>query len=117
MLETDEAAFNRVIDVNVKGVFFLFTRAYPLLAEGAYVIFTSSVAHFKGRAGDPLYAASKAAVRSLGRTIALDEGGLARKIRVNVISPGAIQAPLTRQDWPQMEKAIVDYIAASVPMD
>jgi len=116
LLETDEEFYNKMMDTNVKSVFFLFTKAFPLLTENASVIFTSSVAHGKGRPGDPLYAASKAAVRSLGRTLAVDEAVLAKKIRVNVISPGAIQTPLTKQDSPEMEEMINNYIQAVVPM-
>lgn len=71
--ETNEAFFDQIMGINVKGVFFAFTRALPLLAQGASVIFTCSVAHEKGRPGDPLYSASKAAVRSLARTLAMDE--------------------------------------------
>jgi NAD(P)-dependent dehydrogenase (short-subunit alcohol dehydrogenase family) len=116
LLETDEAFFDRMMDTNVKGVFFLFTKAFPLLSEYASVILTSSVAHSKGRPGDPLYSATKAAVRSLGRTLAMDENVLARRIRVNVVSPGAIQTPLTRQDSPEMEQAVNAYIRGAVPM-
>jgi NAD(P)-dependent dehydrogenase (short-subunit alcohol dehydrogenase family) len=116
VLETDEHFFDEIIGINVKGVFFLFTKVYPLLSEHASVIFTSSVAHGKGRPGDPLYSMTKAAVRSLGRTLALDEDVLAKKIRVNTISPGTIQTPLTKQDNPEMEEAIQQYIEANVPM-
>jgi len=116
VLETDEAFFDEIIDVNVKGVFFLFAKAFPLLNESSSVIFTSSVAHSKGRPGDPLYSMTKAAVRSLARTLALDEEVLAKKIRVNTVSPGAIQTPLTKQDTPEMEQAINEYIESSVPM-
>ncbi|NOW97843.1 NAD(P)-dependent dehydrogenase (short-subunit alcohol dehydrogenase family) [Mucilaginibacter sp. SG564] len=116
ILETDEDFFDEIIDINVKGVFFLFTKAFPLLAEYASVILTSSVAHSKGRPGDPLYSMTKAAVRSLGLTLALDEDVLAKKIRVNTLSPGTIQTPLTQQDTPEMEKAIAEYIEATVPM-
>ncbi|MET0226006.1 MAG: SDR family oxidoreductase, partial [Dokdonella sp.] len=49
----------------------------------------------RGRPGDALYAASKAAVRSLARTLAADDRVLRRQIRVNVVSPGAIRTPLT----------------------
>ncbi|WP_394348365.1 SDR family NAD(P)-dependent oxidoreductase [Mucilaginibacter corticis] len=94
----------------------MFTKAFPILAENASVIFTSSLAHFKGRPGDPVYAASKAAVRTLGRTFAMDEKVLAKKIRVNVVSPGAIQTPLTAQHDEGMQKAIDDYITDAVPM-
>lgn len=116
LLETDEATFDEMMNINVKGVFFLFTKAFPILAEGASVILTSSVAHSKGRPGDPLYTATKAAVRSLGRTLAMDEMVLAKKVRVNVVSPGVIQTPLTKQDTPEMEKAIDDYVQVAVPM-
>lgn len=116
LFETDEAAFDLNMDTNVKSVFFLFTKAFPILTENASVIFTSSLAHFKGRPGDPLYSASKAAVRALGRTFAMDESVLAKNIRVNVVSPGAIQTPLTAQDNPETQTAIDDYITDAVPM-
>jgi len=46
----------------------------------------------------------------------MDEAVLAKNVRVNTISPGAIQTPLTKQDTPDMEKAITDYIESTVPM-
>jgi len=116
IFETEEPFFDKIMDINVKGVFFLFTKAYPIMADYASVILTSSVAHGKGRPGDPVYSMTKAAVRSLGRTLALDEEVLAKMIRVNTLSPGTIQTPLTKQDSPEMENAINDYIQASVPM-
>ncbi len=100
----------------MKGVFFTFTLALPLLANGASVIFTSSVANNRGRPGDPLCSASKAAVRSLARTLAVVEDVLARGIRVNVVSPGAVQTPLTAQDTPEMREAVNSYIESIVPM-
>lgn len=114
--ETDEAFFDHIMGINLKGVFFSFTKALPYFSDSASAIFTSSVSHKKGRPGDPLYAASKAAVRSLARTLAFDEKVLERKIRVNVVSPGAIKTPLTSQETPEMEKAINDYISSAVPM-
>jgi NAD(P)-dependent dehydrogenase (short-subunit alcohol dehydrogenase family) len=116
IFDTDERFFDRIIDTNVKSVFFLFTKSFPWLAENASVILTSSVAHGKGRPGDPLYSATKAAVRSLGRTLAMDEAALARKIRVNTISPGTIQTPLTKQATPDLDAAIEKYIRKTVPM-
>lgn len=114
--DTDEAFFDHIMGINVKGVFFAFTKAMPLFRPGASVIFTSSVSNRKGRPGDPLYAASKAAVRSLVRTLAVHEAVLQKEIRVNAISPGCIQTPLTAQDSPEMQAAIDEYIASSVPM-
>ena len=116
LFDTDEYFFDKIMDTNVKSVFFLFTKAFPWLSEQASVIFMSSVAHGKGRPGDPLYSATKAAIRSLGRTLAMDEAVLARKIRVNTISPGTIQTPLTKQATPDLDAAIEEYIQATVPM-
>jgi NAD(P)-dependent dehydrogenase (short-subunit alcohol dehydrogenase family) len=116
VFDTTEEDYERLINANVKSIFFLFTKAFSLLSEGASVIFTSSAAHSMGRPGDPLYAATKAAVRSLGRTFAMQEAVLEKKIRVNVVSPGAVATPLTRQDTPEMQTAIDDYIRGNVPM-
>jgi NAD(P)-dependent dehydrogenase (short-subunit alcohol dehydrogenase family) len=64
----------------------------PLLNDGASVIFTSSsVAHF-GMPGASIYAAGKAALNNLVKTLALEFAS--RKIRVNVISPGPITTPI-----------------------
>jgi NAD(P)-dependent dehydrogenase (short-subunit alcohol dehydrogenase family) len=93
--ETDSAFFDRIVAVNFKGVFFTFARALPLLRPGGSVVFTATATHARGRPGDPLYLASKAAVRSLARSCAADEEVLRKRIRVNVVSPGAIETPLT----------------------
>jgi NAD(P)-dependent dehydrogenase (short-subunit alcohol dehydrogenase family) len=95
ILNTDETFFDQLMGVNVKGVFYAFTHAFPWLAKNASVVFTSSVIQQRGRPGDALYGASKAAVRSLARTLAGDERVLAQQIRINVVSPGAIRTPLT----------------------
>lgn len=93
--ETDDAFFERLMGVNVKGVFFTFVRALPLFRTGGSAIFTATATHARGKPGDPLYLASKAAVRSLARSLAGDEAVLARQVRVNVVSPGATETPLT----------------------
>ena len=93
--ETDDAFFERLMGVNVKGVFFTFVRALPLFRPGGSAIFTATATHARGKPGDPLYLASKAAVRSLARSLAGDEAVLARRVRVNVVSPGATETPLT----------------------
>ena len=114
ILDTDEAAFDRLVGVNLKGVFFTFTKALPLLARGASVIFTCSAAHELGRPGEPLYAASKAAVRSLARTLAGDEVVTRLGARVNVVSPGCIRTPLTE---PAVGDPAVDrWLRSAVPM-
>jgi NAD(P)-dependent dehydrogenase (short-subunit alcohol dehydrogenase family) len=116
LADIDEKAYDHVMDINVKGVFFTVVRALGLLSTGASVILTGSVAAEKGQPGDPLYSASKAAVRSLGRTLALDESIATKGIRVNVVSPGTIATPMTAQSNPQAAAAIDGYVTSSVPM-
>jgi len=88
----DEDAFAETFDVNVRGTFFTLQKAGPLLGEGASVIVNTSVANRKGVAGLSVYAASKAAARSLVRTFASE--WLARGIRVNAVSPGPTVTPI-----------------------
>ena len=90
--EIDEKTFDEVFAVNTKGPFFTIQAALPLLAEGASIILTASIAHSVGVRSSPIYSASKAALRSFGRTLA---GALApRRIRVNTISPGSVKTPM-----------------------
>jgi NAD(P)-dependent dehydrogenase (short-subunit alcohol dehydrogenase family) len=97
LAETDGAFFDHLMATNVKSVFFAFARALPLLRDGGAAVFTATATHARGRPGDPLYLASKAAVRSLARSLAADEEVLRRRIRINVVSPGATETPLTVQ--------------------
>jgi NAD(P)-dependent dehydrogenase (short-subunit alcohol dehydrogenase family) len=89
---TDEGLFDHIINVNVKGVFFAIQKAVPILNQGASVIINSSVANVAGIPNSSVYSASKAAVRSLARTLSAEL--VDRGIRVNTVSPGPIQTPL-----------------------
>ena len=86
-----EAHFDQTFDVNVKGLFFTVQKALPLFKDGGSIILTSSVSNVLGLQGFSAYAASKAAVRNFARgwTLELKD----RKIRVNCMSPGAIDTP------------------------
>jgi NAD(P)-dependent dehydrogenase (short-subunit alcohol dehydrogenase family) len=86
-----ESHFDRHFNINVKGIVFTVQKALPLLVDGAAVILTSSVSAFKGTEGLSVYSATKAAVRNLARTWVLELK--TRGIRVNVVSPGAIETP------------------------
>ncbi len=90
--EVDESTFDEVMNVNVKGVFFNVQKAFPLLSSGASVILTTSIAASKGFAETAVYAASKAAVRNLARTLAAEL--LDKNIRVNALAPGSIDTPI-----------------------
>src|SRR5690348_2732018 len=82
----------RAFNINVKGVLFSVQKALPLMPDGGSVILTASVASIKGLEATSVYSATKAAVRSFARTWTADLK--ARKIRVNVISPGPIETPM-----------------------
>jgi NAD(P)-dependent dehydrogenase (short-subunit alcohol dehydrogenase family) len=112
--ETEGAFFDRIMAVNLKGVFFAFARALPLFRPGASVVFTATATHARGRPGDPLYLASKAAVRSLARSFAADEEVLRRRIRVNVVSPGAVETPLTARAHGSAD--VRAYVEGMVPL-
>ena len=90
--QVDEASFDQLIGVNVKGLFFTVQKALLLLTEGASIILTGSSVTYRGMANMSVYAATKAAVRSLARTFSAEL--LPRGIRVNVLSPGPIETPI-----------------------
>ncbi|MEM8753143.1 MAG: SDR family oxidoreductase, partial [Pseudomonadota bacterium] len=85
----DEAAFDLQFDVNVKGAFFTAQKLLPLMERGGSIILTASAVHAKGVATGSLYFATKAAVRSLAKTLAAELGP--KGIRVNALSPGIVR--------------------------
>jgi NAD(P)-dependent dehydrogenase (short-subunit alcohol dehydrogenase family) len=88
-LETiDEEFFDSLFNSNVKGLLFTVQKALPLLPDGASVILNGSIVGSKGIPSNSVYSATKAAVRSFARTWTSDLK--ARRIRVNVVSPGPI---------------------------
>jgi NAD(P)-dependent dehydrogenase (short-subunit alcohol dehydrogenase family) len=87
-----EEHFDKIFDINVKGVLFTVQKALPLFADGGSIILNASVAASSGVAGFSVYSASKAAVRSFARCWTSDLKQ--RKIRVNAISPGPIETPI-----------------------
>ncbi len=88
----DEEHFDEISNTNFKGAYFTVQKALPLLKEGSTIILISSIANVKGIAGMTVYSATKAAVRSLARTLAAELAP--RGIRVNSLSPGPIDTPI-----------------------
>lgn len=88
----DEAHFDKVFDINVKGAYFTVQKALPLMGQGGSIVFTTSGSNEIGMPGSSVYAATKAALRSFARTLSADLVG--RGIRVNAVSPGPIATPI-----------------------
>jgi NAD(P)-dependent dehydrogenase (short-subunit alcohol dehydrogenase family) len=89
---SEEALFDELFSINVKGVYFTLQKALPHLKDGASVIVNTSVAASKGTQNTGIYAATKAAVRSFARTAATELQD--RNIRVNAVAPGPIATPI-----------------------
>jgi NAD(P)-dependent dehydrogenase (short-subunit alcohol dehydrogenase family) len=89
---TTEEIFDHIMDVDLKGAYFTIQKALPYLNDGASIILTTSGSNMMGMPNTSVYAASKAALRSLARTLSAELIG--RGIRVNAVSPGPIETPI-----------------------
>jgi NAD(P)-dependent dehydrogenase (short-subunit alcohol dehydrogenase family) len=109
--EITEAEFDRVMDINVKGVFFTVQKTVPLLSDGGAVVINASWTLHRGMAGASLYAMTKAAVHNLSRTLAAELAP--RGIRVNSVSPGYITTPMFHANvTPEAQPGVVAAVAA-----
>ena len=92
--EAEEAIWDRIVDTNLKGLFFVTRAALPRLREsGGNIVNIASVNALIGVPNGSIYAASKAGVVSLTRSHALE---FAPDIRVNAVCPGAIDTDMLR---------------------
>jgi NAD(P)-dependent dehydrogenase (short-subunit alcohol dehydrogenase family) len=87
---TTEDVYDELFAINVKGAFFTVQKLAPLLSANAGVVLTTSIANVIGMVDTSVYAAGKAALRSMARTFSGEL--LPRGIRVNAISPGPIDS-------------------------
>ena len=88
----DEAGFDRSFAVNVKGPYFLVQALLPIFANPASIVMNGSINARIGMPNSSVYAATKAALISLARTLSGEL--VARGIRANVISPGPVATPI-----------------------
>jgi NAD(P)-dependent dehydrogenase (short-subunit alcohol dehydrogenase family) len=88
-----ESHFDKIFNINVKGLLFTVQKALTLFQNGGSIILTASVGGSKGYEGSSVYSSTKAAIRSFARSWTVELKP--RKIRVNAISPGPIDTPMT----------------------
>jgi NAD(P)-dependent dehydrogenase (short-subunit alcohol dehydrogenase family) len=93
--EISEEHFNKIFDIDVKGLLFTVQKALPLFQEGGSIILMASIGASKGSADLSIYHAAKAAVRSFARSWTLNLNQ--RNTRVNAISPGPIDTPFVNR--------------------
>lgn len=93
-----EQVYDHLFAINAKGAYFTVQKFLPVLADGSGVVLTTSVANVKGLPMISAYAASKAALRSMTRSLAREL--LPRHIRVNAISPGPIDTGIMEKSMP-----------------
>ncbi len=112
--KVEEEDFDRSCDVNFRGAFFTVQAALPHLREGGSIVLVTSTANTAGVPGLSVYAATKAAVRSLARTLAVELQP--RGLRVNALSPGMIDTPIfdrlgmSSEDRSRLERAMAPQI-------
>jgi NAD(P)-dependent dehydrogenase (short-subunit alcohol dehydrogenase family) len=116
LAQVDEAHYDQIMNINVKGAYFTVQKALPVLNDGAAIVLIASVASISGLPGLSIYNASKAALRSLARTFSAEL--VDRGIRVNTISPGPIETPIFgKMELPPEEiGAMGEFILSQVPM-
>lgn len=113
IVEMSPEAFDHVSGLNIRGTFFAVQKIVPLMSDGGRIVLVSSIAGHNGGPGHSVYNASKAAIRSLARTITseLRERG----IRANAVSPG----PTATDGFARFiggSSAVEDAVASMVPV-
>jgi NAD(P)-dependent dehydrogenase (short-subunit alcohol dehydrogenase family) len=112
----DEATFDRLFAINVKGPFFLAQKLLPLLSEGASIVFNTSIVGSVGMGTAAAYGATKGALTSMVRSLSVELAE--RGLRVNAVSPGPIETPIYGKlgmDKEQLD-GFAGHMASRVPL-
>ena len=112
--KTEQRAFDKIIDVNLKGPLELCKKAYPILKQrgGGSIIHISSIGGVTPQSGIGIYSVSKAAINNLTQVMAQDWG--ADNIRVNAICPGLIETKFSEALW--SDQAILERFLKRIPL-
>jgi NAD(P)-dependent dehydrogenase (short-subunit alcohol dehydrogenase family) len=116
MVDLHDEDFDRVFGINVRGPWLALRAASKVLRDGGAIVLNGSINAHLGLDGTSLYAASKAALRSLGRTAASEFAE--RRIRVNVVSPGPTKTGIVAKLGmpPEQERATHEFLATRIPL-
>ena len=111
---TDQRAFDKILDVNLRGPFELCKRVYPIMKSrgGGSMINISSIGGITPEAGIGIYSVSKAAIQNMTQAMAQDWG--ADNIRINAICPGLIRTKFSEALW--SNEKILDRFLKHTPL-
>lgn len=120
VVNTDSATitddeWQRHMDTNINGYFYLTRAALPHLEKGSAIVNTSSINAYHGSAGLLAYSTTKAAEMGFTRALSLEL--VEKGIRVNAVAPGPVWTPLQPASWGPVDPQEVSNLAHSVPMD
>ncbi|HEY4171823.1 MAG TPA: SDR family NAD(P)-dependent oxidoreductase [Rhodopila sp.] len=106
------AAWDRVIDINLKGVFYCCHAVVPFMQANGYgrVVNIASIAGKEGNPNASAYSASKAGVIGLTKSLGKELAG--SEIRVNCVTPAAVRTPI----FDQMTQQQIDWMLSKIPV-
>jgi meso-butanediol dehydrogenase / (S,S)-butanediol dehydrogenase / diacetyl reductase len=112
--EITDAAIDLLINVNLRGVVYVLRAAIPHIRERGSVILTSSTSGLMSHPGGAVYSATKIGMIGLGRCLGMELAP--RRIRVNMVCPGGVNTPLTRNAYPDNADEIIAEAAEMNPL-